>query len=288
MPTRHIAFYGKGGGLASTVAANVGAALAEDSHRVIVVGCDPQNACTSVLHDKEEIVTVLEALRLKDRVALEDIAANGFNDVLCIEAMSSYRSDVCAGRGIGEVFSFFRKTRLLDEYRPDVVIYDLPAEVVCGAFIFPAENNFFDGAYVVSSADFISLSAANNIFRTIRRNAERGGTKLGGIIAHGLTSAFAESIVKDFAERTGTRVISHLPHSTAIIQSELYGQTVLQAGPSSSHAFIYRRLAGKILDNGQMSIPNPFSGLELRRWAREWGDWLWEIEQGIIRNGESI
>jgi len=288
MSALSIAFYGKGGGLASTVAANVGAAMAEDGYRVIVVGCDPQNACTRVLRGEEDIVTVLEILRVKQKITLEDISVKGFNNVLCLEAMSIYRSDICAGRGIGEVFSFFRRTNLLDEYRPDVVIYDLPAEVVCGAFILPSQDTAFNSAYVVSSSDIISLSAANSIFRSIRGNAERGGAMLGGIIAYGLTSSFADSVVKDFAERTGTRVVTYLPYSTVIVQSELYGQTVLQAGPRSSHTFIYRRLAKKIMEGDQMVIPNPFSDVEIRRWARGWGDWICEIEQGIVRNGESI
>ncbi len=288
MTTRHIAFYGKGGGWTSTVASNVGAAMAEEGRRVVVVGCDPQNDSTSVLRGDEDILTVLEALRRKGRLGIEDISVSGFKGVLCIEAMSLFRSDICAGRGIGEVFSFFREARLFEEYRPDVVLYYLPAEVVCGAFTLPTADTLFDGVYVISSSDFMSLFAANNIFRTLRQKAGAGGTRLGGIIGYGLTSAFAESIVKDFAERTGTRVVSYLPHSTVIVQSELYGQTVLQAAPRSNHAFIYRRLAGKILEHGQMNIPSPFSNAEIRRWARDWGDWIYELEQGIIRDGGSI
>ncbi len=288
MAARHMAFYGKAGGGTATVAANVGAALAEEGYRVILIGCDPQNEATSTLRGDRALNTVLEGLEGNRPLRIEDISVNGFNGVLCIEAMSLFQTDECAGRGIGRVFSFFREVRLFEEYRPDVVLYDLPSEAVCGAFSLPSGDNVFDIAYVVTSSDFMSFFTTNNIFRFIRKYVQSGGAKLGGIIANGLTSPFADSIVKDFAERTGTRVMSYLPHSTVVVQSELYGQTVLQAAPQSNHAFTYRRLARKIVENGQADIPNPFSAEELRCWARDWGDWIHELELGIIRDGESI
>ncbi len=288
MAAQHIALYGKGGGGTSTVASNISAALAEEGYRVILIGCDPQNDSTSTLRGGMDITTVLEALQQKSAVKIEDISVNGFGGVLCIEAMSLFQSEECAGRGIVKVFSFFRKARLFEEYQPDVVLYDLPAEVVCGAFSLPSGDTVFNSAYVVSSSDFMSLFTTNNIFRSIRKYAEAGGARLGGIIVNGLTSPFAESIVKDFAGRTGTHVVSYLPHSTVVIQSELYGQTVMEAAPQSNHAFIYRRLARKIIENRHTDIPDPLSAKELRSWAREWGDWIYELELGVIREGEAI
>jgi nitrogenase iron protein NifH len=52
-----------------------------------------------------------------------------------------------------------------------------------------------------------------------------------------------------------------------VVQSELYGQTVIEAGPRSNHAYIYRRLARKIIENEKTDIPNPLSARELRSWA---------------------
>ncbi len=288
MSIQHIALYGNGGGGASTVAANVCAALSELGHRVILVGCDPQNDATITLRGDLEIPTVLDVLQRNGSATIEDFSVSGFNGVLCIEAFSLFQSDECAGRSIARVFSFFDKVRLFDEYRPDVVLYILPAEVICGAFTLPSGGIAFERAYVVGSSDFASLFTANNIFRAIRKFAAAGGPRLGGIIANGLTAPFAESIVKDFAGRTGARVITCLPHSSVAVQSELYGQTVIEAGPQSNHAYMYRRLARKIIENENADIPNPLSARELRNWARGWGDWLYELELGVIRDGEAI
>jgi len=288
MTTRHIAIYGNGGGGASTVAANVSAALSEEGRRVILAGCDPQNDATITLRGDREIPTVLEVLQRNGSASIEDFAISGFNGVLCIEAFSLFQSEECAGRSIARVFSLFEKVRLFDEFRPDVVLYVLPAEVICGAFTLPAGDTVFERAYVVSSSDFASLFATNNIFRAIKKYAGVGGPSLGGIIANGLTAPFAESIVRDFAGRTGAKIITCLPHSSVVVQSELYGQTVIQAGPRSNHAYMYRRLARKIIENENADIPNPLSTRELRNWARGWGDWMYELELGVIRDGEAI
>jgi nitrogenase iron protein NifH len=288
MATQHIAFYGRGGAGTSAVTSNISAALAENGYRVVQIGCDPQNDSTSVLRDGRELPTVLEVLRNNRYARIKDVSLEGFNGVLCIEAMSLFQSGDCAGRGISEVFSFFEKAAIFEEFKPDVVLYELPLEVLCGAFSFPSSHIRFDRAYVVTTQDFPSLFTTNTIFRILTKNAPSGGAKLGGIISHGLTGPFSESIVRDFAKRTGVNAISYLPNSTVVIQSELYGQTVLQAAPTSNHAYIFRRLAKQVIENRTGSVPTPLGAEDLRGWAREWGDRLFELEMGFINPGAAI
>ncbi|MHC1697643.1 MAG: nitrogenase iron protein [Geobacteraceae bacterium] len=288
MSTHHIAIYGRGGAGTSAVTSNISAALAGEGYRVIQIGCDPQNDSTSVLRDGRELPSVLDVLKSNCYARLEDVSQKGFNGVLCIEAMSLFQSGDCAGRGISEVFHYFEKTGIIEEYKPDIVLYDLPLEVLCGVFSFPSSHIRFDRAYVVSTQDFPSLFTTNTILRILAKNAPSGGAKLGGIIAHGLTGPFSESIVRDFAKRTGVRAVSYLPHSTVVIQSELYGQTVLEAAPMSNHAYIFRRLAKQVIENRIGIIPTPFDAEALRSWAREWGDRIFELEAGFINPGAAI
>lgn len=288
MASQHIAFYGRGGSGSSSVTSNLSAVLAEAGYRVVQVGCDPQNDSTRVLRDGENLPTVLETLGRNPYARLEDVSFEGFNGVLCIEAMSMFQSGNCAGRGITEVFSFFEREKVFEKYQPDLVLYDLPLEVLCGAFSFPSSHIRFDRAYVVSTHDFSSLFSANTIFRILTRNAAAGGARLGGIIAHGLTGTFSESIVRDFAVRTGVRSVSFLPNSTVAIQSELYCQTILQAAPGSNHAYIFRRLAKQVMENRIGNVPVPFEAEDLRSWAREWGDRIYELELGLISPGAAI
>jgi len=288
MAVQHIAFYGRGGAGTSAVASNISAALAEEGYRVIQIGCDPQNDSTNVLRDSRELPTVLEVVKKNRYARIEDVSRKGFNGVLCIEAMSLFQSGDCSGRGISEVFSFFAKAAIFEEYKPDVVLYDLPLEVLCGVFSFPSSHIRFDRAYVVTTQDFPALFTTNTIFRILAKNAPSGGAKLGGIIAHGLTGAFSESIVRDFAKRTGVKAVSYLPNSTVVIQSELYGKTVMEAAPKSNHSYIYRMLAKRVMESRTVSVPSPLSAEDLRRWAREWGDRIFELEAGFINPGAAI
>jgi len=55
----------------------------------------------------------------------------------------------------------------------DVVIYDVPGDIVCGGFGIPLRRGLANEVYIVASADYLSI-AANNICRGARRFAKRG------------------------------------------------------------------------------------------------------------------
>jgi nitrogenase iron protein NifH len=202
--------------------------------------------------------------------------------------MSLFQTGDCAGSGISEVFSYFRRTKPFDSYQPDFVLYDLPMQVLCGAFTHPSRQIGFEQAYVVTTQDFPALFTTNSIFRILAGKASSAGTRLGGIIANGLTSPFSETIIRDFAKRTGVQAVSCLPNSTVVIQSELYGMSVMEAAPRSNHSYIYRRLANRVVENRHCSIPSPMETDDIRAWAREWGDRIYELETGLIYGGAAI
>jgi nitrogenase iron protein NifH len=67
-----------------------------------------------------------------------------------------------------------------------------------------------------------------------------------------------------------------------VSQSELYGKTVIEANPDSEHARLYRELAKAVAENEELVVPNPLGAVELRSWAREWGDKIFKLEQGVV------
>ncbi len=50
----------------------------------------------------------------------------------------------------------------------DVIIYDVLGDVVCGGFAVPLREDFADEVYIVTSGEYMSLYAANNICKGIR------------------------------------------------------------------------------------------------------------------------
>jgi nitrogenase iron protein NifH len=280
--TQHLAIYGKGGIGKSTTTSNIAASLAEAGYRVIQIGCDPKSDSTSTLRGANYLPTVLDSVRDGGRVKLTDISAVGFKGVLCIEAGGPVPGVGCAGRGINAAIELLRELRLFEEYKPDVVLYDVLGDVVCGGFAVPIREGLTDRVYVVSSSDFMAIYAANNLFRAINKYAPSGGAKLGGIIANSVLAPYAQALIDDFAQTTGTRTVAFVPRSTAVAQAELYGQTVIEASPDSPQADVYRKLARNIVDDRSAVIPRPLAVNDLRAWARKWGDLVIQVEQGRV------
>ncbi|HBS60016.1 MAG TPA: nitrogenase iron protein [Firmicutes bacterium] len=285
---KHIAIYGKGGIGKSTTTSNISAALGEAGYRVVQIGCDPKSDSTNNLRGGRYLPTVLDSLRDQGKVKLADISVTGFGGVLCIEAGGPVPGVGCAGRGINAAVDLLQELNLFAEYKPDYVLYDVLGDVVCGGFAVPIREGITDRVFVVSSSDFMAIYAANNLFKAISKYAPSGGALLGGIIANGLSAPYAQAIIDDFAGRTGTRAVSYVPRSLVVSQSELYGQTVIEAAPQSAHARIYRNLAQYIAETDELSIPKPISTADLRAWARDWGDRVFEVKSATVRQGEAI
>lgn len=285
---QHIAIYGKGGIGKSTTTSNISAALAESGLKVIQIGCDPKSDSTNTLRGGNYLPTVLDSTRDSGKVHLSDISATGFKGVLCVEAGGPVPGVGCAGRGINAAVTLLQELHLFEEFKPDVVLYDVLGDVVCGGFAVPIREGLTDRVYVVSSSDFMAIYAANNLFKAINKYAPSGGAKLGGIVANGLVAPYARSLVDDFAARTGTRAVQYIPRSLTVSQAELYGQTVIEASPESAHADLYRELAKRIYEDEDPGIPKPLSVDELRVWARNWGDQILQDANGVVQPAGAI
>lgn len=285
---KHIAIYGKGGIGKSTTTSNISAALAEAGYRVIQIGCDPKSDSTNTLRGNNYLPTVLDSLREGNKIHLDDISVVGYNGVLCIESGGPVPGVGCAGRGINAAVSLLQELNLFEEFKPDYVLYDVLGDVVCGGFAVPIRDGITDRAYVVSSSDFMAIYAANNLFKAINKYAPSGGAKLGGVIANSMRPGYAREIVDDFTKRTGTTVAGYVDRSIDVQQSELYGKTVIEAKPNSAQADIYRNLAKYIAENEDLVVPSSLGSGELRDWAREWGDRIYNLETGVVDGREAI
>lgn len=285
---KHIAIYGKGGIGKSTTTSNISAALAEAGYRVIQIGCDPKSDSTNTLRGNTYLPTVLDSLREGNKIHLEDISIEGFKGVLCIESGGPVPGVGCAGRGINAAVSLLQELNLFEEFKPDYVLYDVLGDVVCGGFAVPIRDGITDRAYVVSSSDFMAVYAANNLFKAINKYAPTGGAKLGGVIANSIRAGYSKEIINDFTEKTGTKVAGYVARSIVVQQSELYGKTVIEANPTSEQADIYRKLAKHIAENEDLVVPNPLGVTELRDWAREWGDRIYNLNDGVVTGTEGI
>jgi len=266
---RQIAIYGKGGIGKSTVASNLCMALRKQGLRVMQVGCDPKRDSTRILTGGRLIPTVLETYREHLRkgrdeyaITLKDIVFDGSNGVYCVESGGPEPGIGCAGRGVLTAIQILRDLGAFKTYGVDVVVYDVLGDVVCGGFAQPIRQGFAREIYLLCSGAFMSIYAANNIAKGVRRLARRGMTGLGGVICNsGGDERFEREVLSDFAERLGSKLIHLIPRSPVIQACEVENRTVLEHSPNSKEAKAFQELAQKIMNNEPPVIPKPVGDL---------------------------
>ena len=244
-----LAVYGKGGIGKSTTVSNLSAALADMGYRVMQIGCDPKADSTVSLHGKEQVDTVLELVRTrKNEFSLEDMVTVGYNGVLCVEAGGPTPGLGCAGRGIIAALEKLAEKGAYEVYKPDIVIYDVLGDVVCGGFSMPMRSGYADKIFVITSGENMAIHAAANIAMAVEGFKGRGYARLGGIILNRRNVRREEEKVQELSEDIHSPVIASLSRSDTVQEAEELGKTVVEAFPDSSMAEEYRALAKTLLE----------------------------------------
>ena len=242
-----LAFYGKGGIGKSTAASNVSVALAQKGLKVMQIGCDPKADSTIFLHGGERIPTVLDLVRKGESFDLEDMARVGYNGVVCVEAGGPVPGFGCAGRGIITTFSLLEDLKLFEKYKPDVVLYDVLGDVVCGGFAAPIREGYASKVLIVTSGEKMALYAANNINSAVKNFADRSYAKVRGIVMNRRNVEGEEEKVRAFAESAGLDIVADIPRSDDIIRCEDKGMTVIEGEPDCQAAKCFLKLAQTLM-----------------------------------------
>ena len=278
--TLKIAFYGKGGIGKSTIASNLSAAFSVMGLKILHIGCDPKEDSTRNLTGKK-INSFLKALKIKGNNILEsDVIFKGFNGISCIEAGGPEAGSGCAGLGITTMMEELERLGVMEKTW-DVIIYDVLGDVVCGGFAVPMRKKAVDSVYIVSSSEFMSLYAANNIVKGINNFSDGDNTILSGIIHNTRNIYSSPDILKKFAQKAKAFFVSDVPFSKKIVLSELEKKTVIEKFPDSKESQFFINLASLIIKNTNSKInPVPLDDDELERFALEISDELKNIEYG--------
>nr|WP_281267976.1 nitrogenase component 1 [Methanospirillum stamsii] len=238
-----MAVYGKGGIGKSTISANTSAALAEKGHRVLQIGCDPKHDSTRLLLGGKIPMTALSYIKTqlpKERRA-EEIVFRGYGNVACVEAGGPEPGVGCAGRGVITTFELLEDLGVSSDLF-DLTLYDVLGDVVCGGFAVPIRNEYADAVYIVTSGEYLSLYAANNILKGILNFTERG-PRIAGIIHNARGDPDEEERVRRFAGAVRLPVVIRVPRSEIFARAERTGCTLIEGHPDSEEAEVFRTLA---------------------------------------------
>lgn len=247
MERRKIAIYGKGGIGKSTTCSNLAAALSQ-KYTVMQIGCDPKaDSCKDLLGGRR-IPTVLDQIRDKgEELALEDVVFRGYNGIYCVESGGPTPGIGCAGLGIIAAFQKLESLHAFERFRPEIVLYDVLGDVVCGGFAMPIRDGYAEDIFIVTSGEMMALYAADNIHMAVDRFRNRAYARCGGLILNHRNVDRETELVERAAREMGVEVVAEIRRSGLIQQAEDRGMTAIEAFPDSDIAEDYRALADCVL-----------------------------------------
>ena len=94
---------------------------------------------------------------------LDEMVRIGDGGVICVEAGGPTPGLGCAGRGIIAALEKLQEKGAYDAFKPDVVLYDVLGDVVCGGFSMPMRKGYADRVFILTSGETMSIYAAANI-----------------------------------------------------------------------------------------------------------------------------
>lgn len=270
---RKIAIYGKGGIGKSTTTQNTVAGLVEMGKKVMIVGCDPKADSTRLILGGLAQKSVLDTLREEgEDVELDDVMKLGYGSCKCVESGGPEPGVGCAGRGIITSINLLESLGAYDaKHQLDYAFYDVLGDVVCGGFAMPIREGKAQEIYIVVSGEMMAMYAANNICKGIKKFADSGGVRLGGLICNSRKVDNEEEMIKAFAAELGTQMIYFLPRDNMVQKAEINRKTVIEYDPTHEQAQHYRNLANNIDQNQMFVIPKPLTQDRLEQVLMEYG-----------------
>ena len=152
--------------------------------------------------------------------------------------------------GIIATFDILAELDLIAREAPDVILFDVLGDVVCGGFAAPIREGYADRVLIVTSGEKMALYAADNICTAVKNFEDRDYARMGGIVLNRRNVPDETVKVRAFADACGLEIVADIPRSDVINTCEDRGMTVIEGDPGSPVSGIFTNLAQKLWNGG--------------------------------------
>lgn len=242
----------KGGMGKTTVALNLGAALAANGQRVVLVDCDPQGALGATLGiTTAEKPTLYEVITSNIPIT-EAVKPTGIKRLALVAAdldLSGLEVELPQRTNWQTVLRSALEG--LEEY--DVMVIDTPPGL--GVLAYSALVASTE-ALVVTSPEFLAYRAVSLAIETIERAQKQTPTlTLLGIVPNFATrqTRHASEVLDVLREDYGQLVLSEIPRRVAVQDAALASQPLRDYDPKNDATKAFSKLAKEVLAHDQSS-----------------------------------
>lgn len=250
---RVIAIASQKGGVGKTTSAiNLGACLAQEGHRSLLIDIDPQGNATSGLgaNGNDQRLTIYEAL----------IGQNELREAVMPTALANLdlvpAGQRLSGAEVELVGMMARETRLKNAITPlrqdyDFILIDGPPSL---GLLTVNALTASDSVLIPLQCEYLALEGLTQLIGAIRlvQDHLNPGLRIEGVLLTmfdarlNLSQQVADEARKFFAERVYKTVI---PRNVRLSEAPSFGKPIVLYDPHSSGADSYRDLAREVLDH---------------------------------------